>query len=202
MSSLLHEEVPRMPPMSTAQLERIAELVLEELCPAALQRPTRLDLAHLVDYELPRLGIYVSPATPAELQDREAATDPSGNGPIEILLGEDHWENLPRNDRRANRARSTVGHELGHAIIHVPVIRRYRNHVHAELLLARHRRKDIVTYEDPEWQAWTLGTSILAPRRTLEMLPGRTLSELSETYGVSDVLLAAHLRRLKMPIPK
>lgn len=192
-----------MPPMRISQLESIAEAVLEEVYPEALQGPLALDMSRLFERELPRRGIHLSPASTQELGDREAATDPSGSGDIEILMAEPGYELLFEKGPRANRSRATAAHELGHAILHVPVIRQWRNHVQADVLLARHRRAELRAFEDPEWQAWTLGASILIPRKTLvDALDHCSVDELCGIYGVSRVLMTSHLRRLKLPIPK
>src|SRR5688572_8972950 len=124
----VHDElVFAMPPVSTAMLERLGDAVLGDIAPHMIERgPAALDVLHLVDHVLPRFNIHVGPADPAQLGDNEALTDPSGDDEIDILLRDDHWQHLLDGGRRGHRPRATVMHEVSHAILHVPVIRRRR----------------------------------------------------------------------------
>jgi Zn-dependent peptidase ImmA (M78 family) len=89
---------------------------------------------------------------------------------------------------------------VSHAVLHVPVVRRRLASPHRDLLLARVRRGSIPAYRDPEWQAWALAGCILMPRRTVKMLPDRSLSSLAHIYGVSEEFAQSHLRRLKVEV--
>lgn len=200
MSDLLDEHVPRMPPISMATLEQVAERALELLDPGALTAPRAVDFAKLVDTGLQNFRIFVYPADPDQLEDRLAFTDSSGatGDDINILLSVDLWNDLTRAGRHANRARATVAHELSHAILHVPVIRRRVALPNGDFLLNRMRRGEMKAYEDPEWQAWALAGCILAPRKTLDLLPTSRLDLAAETYGVSEAMLLSHLKRLKL----
>ena len=124
MSTLLTEPVFEMPPISTARIESLGLGLLSIIQPEALDTPMAVDVLRAVEHVLPPLGIHVTPADPAELRDCEAVTDPSGTGPIEILVAEPVWDALLAGGRKANRARTTVMHEVGHAVLHVPVVRR------------------------------------------------------------------------------
>lgn len=200
MSWLLWEPVVRMPPMAMATLEELSAGFLEEVAPETLQRPMPIDLVRLVDERLPRHGIHVSPASSLELEDREGATDPSGEGEIEILILDDLYDRMMVHDRRAFRPRSTILHEVAHAVLHVPVIRRRRRMPNRTHLLNRIRRCDLAPYEDPEWQAFALAGCLAVPRTTLTPLirQGYTVEQLSRTFGVSAKFIRSHLRRLKL----
>lgn len=186
-----------MPGLRIDQIERIAEAALEELYPAALRSPQPVDLCHLIDTELPRHGIHISPASFLELGNREAVTDPAGDDEIEILLLEDRYEDLFAGGSKANRARATVGHELGHGVLHVPVIRRWRKLPTANLLLARTARANMQPWEDPEWQAWCFAGAFLVPARTLRPIRGEDLWTLAQFYNVSPDFMRSRLKRLK-----
>src|SRR5262245_32115959 len=101
-----------MPPLSMAIIENFGEQILEELHPGALQAPTRLDLAEWAEYRLQQYNIFVSPASALELGDRVGATDPTdnGDGAINILIEEGHYDELIAGGRQANMARGTLGH--------------------------------------------------------------------------------------------
>lgn len=187
-----------MPPLSKHGLERLGELVLQQLCPEALTQATRIDLVQWVDVTLQQLGIHVYPASSMELQDNEAVTIPDGvdRDPINILLTPEDYHNLDDD----NRARATAIHELSHAILHVPLIRRRVAALPPGQpnQLPRVRRSSIKAYRDPEWQAWMLGGCILMPRTTIKMLDDQSPANVATVYGVSASFAATHLRRLGM----
>ena len=190
------EEVIRMPPLSKAAIESVAEEVVGEICPEALERPTELDLLGWVDHELPQRGIHVSPADPAMLGDAEGLTLPDREN-VEILIAEPLWDGLLRGGRRAYRGRATVAHELGHAVLHVATIRRrMKSGALGAHLLKRVARGSIKTYECPEWQAWTFAGFLMAPRRTVNMLADRSAPAVSEVFGMSVDMARVHKGRL------
>lgn len=200
MSSFLDEEVPPVNPLGVAAIEELGRCFLEQLAPEMLERPQPLNILELVDTRLSNFGIHVAPASREELGNRDGATDPRGNGEITILVSEAVWEGLEAPASKSHYARSTVGHEIGHAVLHVPVLRR-RLLVHD--VLARTQRSSLRAYEDPEWQAWTFAGTILMPRMALNMLQGNETPLLTETvsstFEVSTGMVHSHLRRLKWP---
>jgi hypothetical protein len=200
MSDLIGEEVFRMPPVSTAAIEIFAEEALKELQPECLQSPHSVDVRRLVDTVLPELGIFVSPASYDEMGQQYGATDPTGHeqGGIEILLREDVWDNLAIGGALARLPRATVAHEIGHALIHVPVVRRRLRSPHAKHLLAREDRSQMKPFEDPEWQAWTFAGCLLMPRRTLTAMARITPWDVASIYQVSESFAQSHLRRLRI----
>ena len=201
MSDFLNdEEVPPMPPLSMALIERVGEQVLEELEPAALHSPRGIDFAQWAEYGLQRYKICVSPARVEELGDRIGATDPvdHGDGITEILIEAVHYEELLAGGRQAHMARGTFLHEAGHAILHVPVMRRRIASNNSLLLNRRVRRDAIQAFRDPEWQAWALAGCIVAPRRTIVMAGTLDPRALATIYGMSVSFMRAHLRRLKL----
>jgi hypothetical protein len=200
MSILLNEPVFEMPPISMARIENIGRGLLSLVQPDALTSAMPLDVLHTVEHVLPSLGIHVTPADPAELQDCEAATDPSGTGPVEILVAEPVWDSLVAGGRKANRARTTVMHEVAHAVLHVPVVRRRNAKPDRDQLLRRVSRSQLAPYRDPEWQAFALAGCTLAPRSTLEplVMAGHYSDSLAEIYGISSGMMSSHLRRLRL----
>lgn len=198
MNSFLEEEVPPVNPLSMAAIEELGRCFLEQLAPEALTKPQPLDVLDLVDRRLPEFGIHVYPATRAEIGNRDGATDPKGNTEITILLAEDVWNMLDQPAPKCHYAKSTVSHEIGHALLHVPILRR---RLLLDNVLARTQRANLRAYEDPEWQAWAFAGSILIPSATLRMLLAHhnhlTPALISGTYAVSTDLAQSHLRRLK-----
>jgi hypothetical protein len=198
MSNFLEEEVPPVNPLSVNAIEELARCFLEQLAPEVLVSPQPLDVLHLVDERLPKFGIHVCPASREELGDRDGATDPSGTGEVLILVSEEVWNNLELEGAKSFYARSTVCHEVGHAIIHVPALRR---RLLMTNVLARTKRSNLKAYEDPEWQAWTFSGAILMPTVALDILVrqfgGLTPTLLSQTFDVSEAMASRHLARLK-----
>lgn len=200
MSSFLDEEVPPVNPLGVAAIEELGRCFLDQLAPEMLATPQPLNVLELVDTRLPKFGIHVCPASREEIGYRDGATDPRGDGEITILVTEEVWEALESAAPNSYYARTTVCHEIGHAILHVPVLRRRLLH---NDVLARTQRVKLKAYEDPEWQAWAFAGTVLMPRLTLQMLQAeRTLltpEAVSDTFEVSAKMAQSHLRRLKWP---
>lgn len=196
--SNLAQDVIRMPPVSWRMLEELGNEVLQALCPNALEIPTAIDLVHWVDKVLPQCGIHVTPVDEHELPESHAEARPDGTGDIDILVRNELWNQLYAGGPMANLARATIAHEIAHAILHVPVIRRRRDTPGSMHLLQRVRSDSIKPYEDPEKQAWMLAGCILAPRRAIEMLPGYGIADLAKVFQVSPSMMTAHLGRLKI----
>lgn len=199
MSDFLDEEVPPVNPLSTATVEEIGRCFLDQLVPVTLSKPQPLDVLGLVDKCLPRFGIHVCPASREEIGDRHGATDPWGSEEINILIDEKIWDDLELDVPNSHFAKTTVCHEIGHAVLHVPVLRRK---LLIDKVLARIQRKRLRAYEDPEWQAWMFAGSILIPSVTLRMLQEQhnqlTADLVGNVYGVSSSMAQSHLQRLKL----
>jgi hypothetical protein len=200
MSSFLEEEVPPVNPLGVAAIEELGRCFLEQLAPEMFERPQPLNILELVDTRLPSFGIHVAPASREELGDRAGATDPRGDGEITILVSEEIWKALESTAPKSHYARSTISHEIGHAVLHVPVLRR---RLLVQNVLARTQRSNLRAYEDPEWQAWMFAGAILMPRAAFRMLQdnetGLLVETVSSTFEVSTGMVVSHLRRLKWP---
>lgn len=201
MTDWKNDFVQRVRPLSMKQIERTATAALEMFAPSHLQEPGRLDVGHLVDYEFQKFGVHVSPGSYEELQGAglEGYTDPRGEE-IQILISEEQWSDLFDGGARANRPRATVIHELGHAVLHVPMYKELESlrKKKPQLVAARKdRRGDLKPYEDPEWQAWAFAGCFLVPRQTLVRVDGWPRTKIARTYGVSTKLLDYHIRRLR-----
>lgn len=198
MTDFLSEEVPPVRPLSVAAIEELGSCFLEQLAPEVLAKPQALNVCKLIDTVLPHFGIHVAPASREELGNRAGATDPKGDDEINILVSESVWNNLDESAPICYFARTTVCHEIGHAVLHVPVLRRRLLQTDS---LARTQRGKLRAYEDPEWQAWAFAGSILIPSPTLKKLSdkndGLTLESVSETYDVSQQMARSHINRLK-----
>jgi hypothetical protein len=204
VNDLLHEQVIPMPPVSLGVLERVAQHVIAELFPGETIGPGDFDVLRLVDEVLPnKHGIDVYPVSQVELGwGCEGATDWESN-PITIRILEEQWHALAEGGRRANRARSTVVHELAHVILHVQFLRDAQKVQTREALLNRRTpRGSLKPFVDPEWQAHALCGAILAPRRHIEdlMAKGYGVDAMADALKVSTAFLASRLRRLRIEL--
>ena len=195
MSNIFAETVIAMPPLSLACLELLGETVVATFQPEALITPQPIRVREWMDDLLPRFGVHVMPASYEELGDHVAVTYAAGDSESEILVSAWIYENLA-DEERPHFARATVIHELGHAILHVPLLRHRGASSLDSPASIRVERKRLRSESDPEWQAWALAGAILMPRRTIAMLPEATRSSVADAFYVSEKFAAARLERL------
>jgi hypothetical protein len=199
VSVIFDEEVFPMPPTSMATLEGIGEALLEELCPEMLVKPGPLDAVKLLRDVLPSRGIFIHSASETRLGDRAAATMPLGEKEVQILLAGRLYDQLLDGGRQAYFARSTFTHELSHAVVHMPVVRRRKRAADMfGMAMSRVARKDLEAFVDPEWQAFALGGCLLMPRSMIIKLDDRSAENISVIFDVSVAMAQSHLRRLKL----
>jgi Zn-dependent peptidase ImmA (M78 family) len=96
------------------------------------------------------------------------------------------------------RCRSTIGHEVGHCILHVPAIRDYISCLSRNQADAFHRKEksQIKAYEDPEWQAWEYAGALLMPRnRVLKYAEaGLTTKQMADRFDVNGAFMNYRLK--------
>jgi Zn-dependent peptidase ImmA (M78 family) len=193
MSDFFGETVIAMPPLSLKYLEALGETVVSTFQPEALFTPQPIKVREWIDDLLPRFGIHVMPASYEELGERVAVTYAAADAESEILVSPWIYDNLA-DEERPHFARSTVIHELAHAILHVPLLRS-RPDGSGELTTRLDRRR-LAEASDPEWQAWALAGAILMPRRTIAMLPERSPHSVADVFFVSQKFAEVRLERL------
>jgi Zn-dependent peptidase ImmA (M78 family) len=106
------------------------------------------------------------------------------------------------------RFRATVAHEIGHALLHVPLLREYsRNRIFSqkkgeEKGIELYRNANCPAYKDPEWQAWYFAGAILMPKPAIDMLlkSGDSLRSMAERFEVNPAFLKVRLRKLEVDI--
>lgn len=197
MSDFFGETVIAMPPLSLKCLELLGETVVGTFQPEALYTPQPIRVPEWIDRLLPRFGIHVMPASYEELGDHVAVTYPSGESESEILVSPWIYDNLA-DEERPHFARSTVIHELAHAILHVPLLRGRITTSPPDSAMARVDRRQLSESNDPEWQAWAMAGAILMPRRMIETLPDRSPRSIADTFFVSEKFAAVRLERLAL----
>lgn len=180
---------------SRANIAHEAERFLRLHAPEHLDGAGAVDLAQLVDYGLQDAGIVVYPVSDENLPDAEAETRASEGRWLEIWMREEFFSALFERDANTNRARSTLAHEIGHAVLHEPDVRTGR-HLPAALALRRAPRSELKPYEDSEWQAHMFAGALLLPRPALQQTDLNDHAALAIRFDVSEAFVRSHLRRI------
>lgn len=184
-------------PRSGAEIERDAQRIIKYFQPQALQSPVPFNIEGFFEWELEALtGVKndyrLLPDGIHGYTDSES---------MESVISRDLMDD-PYN---LFFARSTISHEVGHAVIHVPEVRRKKailtsihNKNHGDLTL--YRESEIPLYCNPEWQAWRFAGAVLMPEKTITMAlqDGATKGELSKIFQVNLAFVETRLRSLKM----
>lgn len=183
-------------PLSIGKIAEAAEDFLRRCSPEHLISARALDVVSLVDHKLQDQDILVYPVEVEELPDSEAETRSTEGRWIEILMREEFYAALFRADPNTNRARSTLAHEIGHAVLHKKYLQDGRRQPEA---MARRRapRGAIKAYRDSEWQAHTFAGALLVPRSALHLVDSRDALELAHRFQVSEPFVRSHLKRIQ-----
>jgi hypothetical protein len=189
-----------MPPLSIRAISSFAEAVLQQVAPECLREPTAFPVLEVFESVLPRFNVHTYAVSDDDLPDAEAVTDHEGSpgDEITIRIRERQFDDLVAGRRLAFRPRATLSHELGHALLHVDVIRRRMQHpAQAQQLLRRTCQREMPTFEQSEWQAWTLGGCVLMPARTLSVLGAVSVAHVASVYQLSAAMARSHLRKMR-----
>ncbi|HET9949159.1 MAG TPA: ImmA/IrrE family metallo-endopeptidase [Longimicrobiales bacterium] len=183
-------------PRSTVAIAHAAERFLARCAPEHLTSGRALDLAYLVDYGLEREGITVVPVQADDLPSAEAETRATDGRWLEIWIREEFYTALFERNSSSNRARSTLAHEIGHAVLHAEDVRMGR-HRPDILALRRAPRSKLKPYQDSEWQAHVFAGALLLPRPVLRGIALADTNALADRFEVSESFVQSHLRRIR-----
>lgn len=96
------------------------------------------------------------------------------------------------------RCRATIGHEIGHCLYHVPILRDYLSFSVRGVQdgFCRREKSEIKPYEDPEWQAWEFAGALLMPKSLVieSIRAGLTRKEIAEKFDVNPAFLDVRLK--------
>lgn len=95
------------------------------------------------------------------------------------------------------RGRSTIAHECGHCLVHVPVVRSFLSVISRdEAQLFRMKRTDLQAFVDPEWQAWAFARALLMPTQVVKLLQSQRRSEryLADFFSVNPAFVRSRLK--------
>lgn len=99
---------------------------------------------------------------------------------------------------------STVTHEAGHVILHVPYLRTlkmsmtFNQRKHEAHAIKLYRDNKTPLWENPEWQAWHFAGALLMPEIAVRTLinKGITLDDLAGHFKVNQPFLISRLKKL------
>lgn len=192
--------MPKLVPVrgrSGKEIDKIAQLVLSYCQPEAIKKPQVVDVENIFEFLLPKLGIE-SDYQPLEQRGIQGFTD------FENLICAVSAE-LADAPNAAAYLRSTMAHEIGHAILHIPEFRRRQQKIISEQtksygVLHRLPDTEIPIYRNPEWQAHRFAGGLLMPepavRKALSIY--RIHEILSTIFKVTPAFVRARLRGLNM----
>lgn len=183
-------------PRGTLEIAQIAEVFLGQVAPDHLDAGSALDLEPLVHWRLQEEDILVYASTVDELPTVEAETRAGNDGKIDILMREESYAALFEPNSLTNRARSTLAHEIGHAVLHTEEVRMGRERPE-EMVLRRSLRSNLKPYQDSEWQAHAFAGAFLIPRSALEGCDSHDCTDMASRFGVSEGFARSHMKRIQ-----
>jgi len=182
---------------SGAQIDLIALKIIKGTQPKVLLEPRPFDIEEFFEFDMEELtGITTSyghlPPGIHGVTDSERMTSS-----VEVsLLGE--YSQL-------EFARSTIAHECGHGVMHVPEFRARKQVLRSiqdkeDVQLKMYRKEQVPVYRNPEWQAHRFAGALLVPETTLRIAWGRSRdeNELARIYQVYPAFMRARLKALKL----
>jgi Zn-dependent peptidase ImmA (M78 family) len=185
----------KFPGMSRELIERRAEHLLHEFQPKVLTGDEPFLVERFVDLYLEELT-GVKPDYRPLPPGIYGLTD---QNEMVIDLG------LMEDPHSRQFLHSTMGHEVAHAIYHVPILRKFgREQVFEQKTkdgeVRLYRRDDLKPYEDPEWQAWRFAAAVLMPRKVItEMcLRGYDTFDLARHFQVNRIFVQRRLKQLDL----
>ncbi len=185
-------------PTSGDKIELLATKIISQYQPEVLTGNAAFDVNRFVDTKLEDMT-GVTPIYTNDLPPEIFGLTDSAENRLEIqaALAEDPFS--------VNFFRSTLAHETGHCIMHVPQLRTIkRNQVFRQAKgddsIQLYRKDNIPVYCNPEWQAWRFAGALLMPEKPLRMMimDGVSQSDIAEYLAVNISFLKVRLKALKM----
>lgn len=186
-------------PRRGADIEKWALSIVQRFQPEVLSGKTHFDITSFFEFDLEaltgvahdyrKLPVGIDGFTDSDLMISAVSSDLAEDASSEYYLN------------------STIGHECGHAIIHVPEFKlkkaRIKSITHVETVrLEFHRETEIPLYRNPEWQAHRFSAALLMPEPAIKILLRKTNSveEVSNFFRVTPAFVKSRMRTLKIRI--
>jgi hypothetical protein len=184
--------------MSGIQIDLIATKIIRDHQPGVLKSGKAFDVHRFFDTKLEDLT-GITPVYSSDLPSEIFGLTDSANKQVIIQ------EELANDVFSENFFRSTLAHETGHCIMHVPqlqkknrpqIFRQAKNEDSIQL----YRKDNIPVYCNPEWQAWRFAGALLMPEVPLRMMlnDNAGLVEIAKNFEVNTSFLKARLKALKI----
>lgn len=202
---------PADQPMSYFKIERAAKGLRQTLEIDLMKPVSGLEVFESLEKYRVRLPDGLFGLTPhvttlpagVEAEARFEAGEGDQGGEFCLCLTEDTYDWLESGERP--RALFSVGHELGHVVLHAAQLRRLSRFPHSPSALRRARQPQHASYMDTEWQGNAFAAALLMPAPKLRQLEkaGRldaiTLSEdMGVSYEAAAYRLEAYLKRREL----
>lgn len=191
--------IPLAAPRSGAQIDQHALEIIRKVQPEVLIKPEPFDIERFFD-------CYLEEMTGVEPDYLELNPGIQGYTDIDemkTVISLELMEDETQNNRRYRR--STMGHEAGHVIQHVPEFRKTKAllkfiHDAQHVRLRMYREEHVPLYRNPEWQAWRFSGALLMPTPTFiaAIEQGKTVLDLVEIFDVNPSFVETRLRSLKI----
>ena len=186
-------------PRSGAKIDQIALGIIKRFQPEILNEPVPFDIESFFELDLETIsGVkpYYSELPPGIYGYTDSDLK-------ESVISSDLMDDWPQK----KFCRSTMAHEIGHVLIHVPefrlkkaLLRSIHDKKHVSLRL--HREADVEVFRNPEWQAWRFAGALLMPELTFKaaVMDGLDERKLSRQFQVNPAFIRTRLRALKLTI--
>lgn len=189
------------PGMSGYEVDKRAYQIIRSFQPEVLTDRTIFDVERFVDLYLEG-ETGVDPDYSYELPEGVYGLTDSGNN--RMVINADLAEDI--NNERFFR--STLAHEVGHCLLHVPflrarkVVRVFKQLKDEEGKIRLYREEPIPIYKNPEWQAHRFAGALLMPEQpVLDLVQhGASIRDVAGHFHVNIRFVESRMRALKMEI--
>jgi hypothetical protein len=186
-------------PRRGLDIDASANMINRRFQPATMIRPIPFDVEEFFEFDLEKIS-GVKPDYRKLPYGIYGITDSDKMlCVISSELMEDHSQ--------TEFARSTIAHEIGHVMTHVPEFRRKKAILRSinddeHMTLRLHREENVPVYQNPEWQAWRYAGALLMPEHSFRIAVrnGADERDLAEIFKVNKPFVQARARALKIKI--
>lgn len=178
---------------SGKQIDLAAYRIIQSCQPKVLVNPQPFDVESFFDLDFEDMS-GVTPNYDTLPSGVYGVTD---SKEMQTIISVEMMEDPYRNQF----ARSTIGHECGHAFLHVPEFRAKRKLLRSffgnENGMQLYRQEDIPAYQSPEWQAYRFSAALLMPEKMIHEALKQGASTIEDLRNVFDVSVPFVRNRLK-----
>jgi len=184
-------------PRKGLDIDAIALRIIKKFQPKVLIKPTHFNTEEFFEFDLEKVSgvktdYRVLPTGIYGVTDSDKK--------VSIISSD-----LMEDSSQIKFTRSTMAHETGHVLIHVPefrlkkaLLKSIHDDEHASLRM--YRECDIPIFRNPEWQAWRFAGALLMPATTFKaaIQQGYDEYDLSDAFQVNRAFVRTRMRALKI----